>query len=615
MKENNIALTPWEYDRVKRLLARVPNDLELSVIAALWSERCSYKSTKAYLSTLPTIANHLAVGPTEPVSLIDLDHTMGLAISIDASPHEAHLREHVRAKLMREHSTMGAHTLSVVERVRVDEQVSMLACALVKKESIPGNKAAGVKNRVLYVGAELERTDFITSTRLKKVIHKCIEEKLVVGLSNIGVAGLALALFAMASRASTGLIINLDEILGLGLSINRPACIQDILLSEKPERMLMIAEPTKVLSIKQIFMDLGLFCHDLGRVCGDGIIRVAHAGHEAISLAATLILENAPRYRHHYQSVIPKAFGPSLASQTKISLSEVFAEPLPIDTVDTISSTVLLGLDTLSKNIVISFLTYSRLLRTNALEAARRAVYLGALEVIIKSTSPQALALCFNAKSLSQEAFMTQFKHIVDGISLAAHDLSLPVMAAHVEINPQARPLLGVGVVGFGPRRHEPRLNLEEGEQLVVLLGELPTDYTGAENIFGARLENPPLRAWETNSIKALLDVMREWADTNEVFFGGVLGKGGLRGALDKLMSATRRGLRLDFGAEWLSDDIPLGLISEDSPRVLLCFSKNKLSSLVSSCAQKVPIHIIGRLVSDNFLIYHKENLVFQRDS
>ena len=86
MKENNIALSPWEYDRVKRLLARVPNDLELSVISALWSERCSYKSTKAYLSTLPTIANHLAVGPTERGGLIDLDDTMALAINRRCEP-------------------------------------------------------------------------------------------------------------------------------------------------------------------------------------------------------------------------------------------------------------------------------------------------------------------------------------------------------------------------------------------------------------------------------------------------------------------------------------------------------------------------------------------------
>lgn len=602
MKEKNIALSPWEYDRVKRLLARVPNDLELEIITALWSERCSYKSTKAYLSTLPTIASHLAVGPTERNALIHLDDTMALAINIDSSPHEAHLSEQVRSRLIREHSAMGGQTLAVIERVLPSQQVNMMACALIRKVSIPADKAYGVKNRVLYVGADLERADFITAMRIKRACQNCIEEKLLVGLSNIGVAGLALALFTMASRASTGLLINLDEIFNLSIS--------DLLLSEHPERLLMIAEPTSVQAIKQIFNDCGLFCYDIGRVCGDGIIRVNHGGQEVVSLAATLILENAPRYRLQYQSVIPKAFGPSLASQTKICLSDVLSEQLLIKP---INRPVFLNLDNTTKNIVISFLTYSRLLRTNALETARRAVYLGALEVILNGSTPQALALCFNARSLCEEAFMTQFKHTIDGISQAAHALHIPVMAAHVEVNQQTSPNLAVGVVGLKERSAEASLNLKEEEQLVVLLGELPTDYTGAENIFSARLENPPLRAWEINTVKSLCDVMSEWAHINHVYFGRVLGEGGLMLALNELMSITHRGIRLDFGAEWLSEDIPLGLLSEDSPRVLLCFSKNKLPSLITSCAQKVPIHIIGRLVSDDFCVYHNKQLIFRK--
>ena len=607
MKENKSALSPWEYDRVKRLLARVPNDLELRIITALWSEQCSYKSTKAYLSTLPTSAHLLAVGPAQRCEIVELDDLNALIINVDASDHEAHMCEQVRAGLMREHSAMGGDTIALIEQVVPGEQINMLALGLVKKKAIPSAKASGVKNRVLYVGADLEQADYLVSKKIKQACQSCIKEDLVVGLSPIGIAGLALTLFAMASRASTGLLINLEEASSFYAQDNT---LQEILLSEKPERMLMVAEPTKVLRIKQIFSDHGLSCNDIGRVCGDGFIRVTHAGQEVASLGATLILENAPRYRHQYQSVVPKAFGPSLASQAKITLSEVLATSKSLR-----ESTrpLFLNLDKSQKNIILSFLTYSKLLRTNSLEAARRGVYLGALEVNIKGASPQALALCFSTQGLQEEAFMTQFKHTIDGIAHAAHALSIPVMAAHVKINRQAMPLLALGVIGMGENLREPAFNMQEEEQLLVLLGELPTDYTGAESIFGARLEDPPLRAWEFESIKILSEVTRAWAKHHENYFAFVLGAGGLLRGLEELMSITHRGLRLEFGAEWLSDDLPLGLLSEDSPRVLLCLSKTKLPSLVSFCAQKVPLHIIGRLASDNFSIYHKTNLVYKR--
>lgn len=607
MKENYSALSPWEYDRVTRLLARVPNDLELQIITALWSERCSYKSTKAYLSTLPVRAHHLPVGPAERSKIIELDDSHALIINLAASAPKPRDRAHVRAGLMREHSAMGADTIAFVERIEPDEQAHMLALALVNKASIPSPKASGVKNRVLYVGADLEQADYLVSNNIKQACQNCIKQQLVIGLSPIGVGGLALALFAMASRASTGLFINLEEILSYN---NHDNALHEILLSEKPERMLMIAEPTNILQIRQIFTEYGLFSHDIGRVCGDGFIRVNHSGQEAMSLGATLILENAPRYRHQYQSVVPKAFGPTLVSQAKLSLNQVLTIPKSMGEP---TKPLFLKLVRNQKSIVLSLLTYSKLLRKNSFEAARRAVFLGALEVNIKGALPEALALCFNSQDLKEEVFMTQFKHIIDGIAQAAHALNIPVMAAEVNIDQQAKALLALGVVGIGENIQEPAFDVHDEEQLLVLLGELPTDYTSAESVFDDRID-PPLRAWEIESIKALCEVTHSWAKHQESFYASVLGAGGLNQALNELMKITKRGLRLDFGAEWLSHDLPLGLISEDSARVLLCLSKTKLISLISFCAQKVPIHIIGRLASDDFSIYHKNNLVYKRN-
>src|SRR5436309_3295357 len=115
MKENNIALSPGEYDRVKRLLARAPNDLELKIIAALWSERCSYKSTKAYLSTLPTRDRHLSVGRTEHNGIIELDPSLSLIISLDACAYEAKLSQYAQSALRREHSALGGQTIHIIE--------------------------------------------------------------------------------------------------------------------------------------------------------------------------------------------------------------------------------------------------------------------------------------------------------------------------------------------------------------------------------------------------------------------------------------------------------------------------------------------------------------------
>jgi phosphoribosylformylglycinamidine (FGAM) synthase-like enzyme len=414
----------------------------------------------------------------------------------------------------------------------------------------------------------------------------------------------------MASKASMGMVLNLDDIYNL----DHRRDLKNIILGENTQRMLIAAERHNLVAIKAIFAAHNLACDDIGYVCGDGVVRISYEGYERINLAAMLIWENAPRYRHYYQSIVPKSYGSALSSQISISLGEIL---------DTYNKNLnheqpkLITVANISKIIGCSWLFYDYLLISNAFEAGKRAVWQGALALSAAGISPGAVAFIYQSGALEKEALMTSFKHCVDGISFACRDLTIPVTATHVHLDTSInKPSLAMGVVGTTTRvSHNDMIQRDYPEHhIIALLGELPAAFSGAESSFKHYPENPPLRAWEYDCIAALSAITYSFVAANHALYTTAVGAGGVIQALFDLMNVTHCGVRLNFGTEWLLSDIPVGLLSQDSPCILTCLPQKNLESLVATCAQKVPIHILGSLTKIRSLaIYHDDKLLEQR--
>lgn len=273
-----------EYERVKRLLGRVPNKVELGLIAAMWSEHCSYKSSRAYLSKLPTKGPHVLVGPGENAGAINIGDDLAVVFKIESHNHPSFIEPFQGAAtgvggILRDIFTMGARPFAAANLLRFgnpshervpyllngvvggiasygncfgvptvlsnvdfhsayngNNLVNAFAIGLVHKDDLFFGAASGVKNRILYVGAKTGRDGIMGAVMAsdsftedskamrptvqvgdpfteKLLLEACLlvfKERLVVGVQDMGAAGLTCSTFEMANRASTGLQINLD---------------------------------------------------------------------------------------------------------------------------------------------------------------------------------------------------------------------------------------------------------------------------------------------------------------------------------------------------------------------------------------------------------------------
>lgn len=703
-----VGLNLDEYDRIQRLLMRAPNKVELGIIGALWSEHCSYKSTKAYLSKLPSTGPHVLVGPGENAGAVDIGEGLALLFKIESHNHPSFIEPFQGAAtgvggILRDIFTMGARPFVAANLLRFGEPshpkvpvlfdgvvrgiahygncfgvptvlsnidfhpsyngnnlVNAFAMGVVKKEAIFFGAAAGLKNRVFYVGAKTGRDGIMGAVMasdtfgddtdkhptvqvgdpfkeklLLEACLMCFEENLVVGIQDMGAAGMTSSCFEMANRASTGLCINLDDIPVRDAKMSA----YDIMLSESQERMLMVVDPKNTGRIKEIFSRFELDAVDIGYVSGDGVVRINYQSQEVVQLAATLIIENAPRYRRHYNSLVPKK-NASLKSLLKIEVKDAFLswqkdlaqKDLSFVTdqfdhhigLNTLvgpneSEAALLSIPGSSKAAALSIVALPKLTKIDPFEGARRSVFQSLLEISAQGSEPLGISNCLNFGSPENEDVMTDLKHAIDGMADAALALETPIISGNVslynETNGQSiLPTLALCMVGLSdqPLRRSTFKKAQEGD-IIVLLGDLPTDYAGSESIFSELVTTHALCPWDVDQVKNLSSVLRELVNKGLCQSMSVIGKGGFLQSLIKLCSTSHQGARIDFSAEWLREEIAVSLLSEERPCVVASLSPHKLEEVIEKCAQRTSIFRMGVMGGEVLSFSHHGEPLFEQ--
>lgn len=689
-----------EYDRIKRMLKRLPNKVELGVIGAMWSEHCSYKSSRVHLAKLPTTGKEVLVGPGENAGAIHIGDDLAIVFKIESHNHPSFIEPVQGAAtgvggILRDIFTMGARPFAaanllrfghktnkkvpylmngvvegisrygncfgvptILSNIDFDESyngnnlVNAFAIGVVHKDDIFLGKASGLLNRVLYVGAKTGRDGIMGAVMASEIFnddteHKrptvqvgdpftekllleaCLEvfrEKLIVGIQDMGAAGLTCSTFEMANRASTGLLINLDHVPLRDATMTA----YDIMLSESQERMLMVASPANVERIQEIFDKYALDCVDIGEVTGDGLVKINYKGRMMVDLSATLIIENAPRYRRNYLSEVPysrmslketikpslqgaiDSFVLDLGQRSTNFITRQFDHHIGLNTIvgPEQADAALIKVPNTDKAVAISLMAHGKLCKVNPFLGAARTVFLSALEVSAQGASPVGITNCLNFGSPESIAVMTDLKHIIDGMAHAAISLKLPIISGNVSLynetnNQPILPTLALCTVGLSTHPHKPTKfsNTKAGDSL-ILLGELPDDYAGCESIVDISI-NLALRPWDASFISTMCEILQQAIKDGLVNCASVIGRGGLLLAVIKLMANSQMGSTLDFDAEWLEEELPLGLLSEDSPRVLLSISEENLDILAKACANRLPLYRMGHMGGDDFVIRH----------
>jgi phosphoribosylformylglycinamidine synthase II len=384
-------LTPLEYEKIVSLLSREPSITELGIFSVMWSEHCSYKSSRVHLKKLPTESKRVLQGPGENAGIIDIGDGIAIAFKIESHNHPSFIEPFQGAAtgvggILRDIFTMGARPIAVMDSIRfgkLDDPVTgsrnrrilegvvsgiahygncfgvpTVGGECVFEESYDGNplvnvfalgvfrhdeifygKASGVGNAVIYVGAKTGRdgihgasmasAEFTEESKQKRpnvqvgdpfmeklLLEACLEAMqtgAIVGIQDMGAAGLTSSTCEMGSRAGTGVEIELECVPQRETGMTP----YEMMLSESQERMLLVAEHGREQEVFNVFKKWGLDAVKIGVVTADGMLRVKHHGEVVAEIPNRALADEAPRYHRPYTK--PLRTAPLHAPQIKSS--------------------------------------------------------------------------------------------------------------------------------------------------------------------------------------------------------------------------------------------------------------------------------------------------------
>jgi phosphoribosylformylglycinamidine synthase len=363
-------LTGAEYEKIVSILGREPNYTELGIFSVMWSEHCSYKSSRLHLKKLPTRGKLVVQGPGENAGIIDIGGDYVIAFKIESHNHPSFIEPFQGAAtgvggILRDIFTMGARPIAVLDALRFgpldDPQngarnrrivsgvvsgiahygncfgvptvggecifepcyngnplVNVFALGVAKKQEIFYARAAGAGNPVIYVGAKTGRdgihgasmasAEFTEESKQKRpnvqvgdpfleklLLEACLEAMrtgAIVGIQDMGAAGLTCSTCEMGSRGGTGIEIDLKHVPQRETGMTP----YEIMLSESQERMLLVAQKGREDEVFAVFKKWGLDATTIGHVTNDGMLRVKNNGVVVAEIPNRELADEAPLY-------------------------------------------------------------------------------------------------------------------------------------------------------------------------------------------------------------------------------------------------------------------------------------------------------------------------------
>ncbi len=385
-------ITDSEYQVILKELGRQPTLTELGIFSVMWSEHCSYKSSKIHLKKLPTESPRVVQGPGENAGIIDIGQGYSIAFKIESHNHPSFIEPFQGAAtgvggILRDIFTMGARPIAVLDALRFgsldhpqhgarnqrilqgvvagiahygncfgvptvggecvfedvysgNPLVNVFALGIVKQDEIFYAKAAGAGNPVIYVGAKTGRDGVHGATMAsgeftkesekqrptvqvgdpfmeKLLLEACIEAMrtgAIIGIQDMGAAGLTCSTCEMGSRGNVGVEIDLMHVPQRETGM----IPYDIMLSESQERMLLVAEKGREEEVFAVFRKWGLDAATVGVVINENTLRVRNHGEIVAEIPNPALTDAAPLYdRPHNAKPYRTApmQGPTFASQ------------------------------------------------------------------------------------------------------------------------------------------------------------------------------------------------------------------------------------------------------------------------------------------------------------
>jgi phosphoribosylformylglycinamidine synthase II len=697
-------ITPDEYQKIIQILGREPNYTELGVFSVMWSEHCSYKSSRQYLKSLPTEGSHVLQGPGENAGVVDIGDGLAVAFKMESHNHPSFIEPYQGAAtgvggILRDIFTMGARPIASLNSLRfgrIDHPrtpylvsgvvagiggygncigvptiggevyfdecydanivVNAFTLGITKKKRIHTGVAKGFGNPVMYVGSKTGRDGIHGATMAsesfseekeqrrptvqvgdpfteKLLLEACLElmdHDYLIGIQDMGAAGLTSSSTEMAGRGGAGIELDLSAV-PLREQGMTP---YEILLSESQERMLLVAKAGTEAEIKRIFDKWDLEAVVVGRVTNDNEFRATFNGVQVACIPISALTKEAPVYNRPAErpktqddleqldlSAIaePRDLGATLklmlAAPNLASKEWVYRQ---YDCYVRSNTVVAPGADAAvvrikgtDKGLALTVDGNSRYCFLDPYVGGALAVAEAARNLACVGARPIGLTDCLNFGSPENPAVMWQFARVIQGMRDACIALKVPVVSGNVSFYNETDgipiyPTPTIGMVGILPKVDRVITPwFKAAGDIVVLLGRTREELGGSEYlkfIHNLVRGTPP---WiDLKLEQAIQNCCLEAIDKGILRSAHDISDGGLAVALAECCIGgpdKPLGVRTEIREMIRGDAL---LFSESQSRILVSMQEKDLGQLQEiASGHAVPLQVIGAVGGSRFSI------------
>ena len=687
-----LGLKDDEYASIKEILGRRPTSSELAMYSVMWSEHCSYKSSKIHLKQFGEKAvksDALLVGIGENAGVVDVGQGYAVTFKIESHNHPSYIEPYQGAAtgvggIVRDILTMGARPIAVMDPLRFGDPenpdthrvlpgivsgiggygnclglpniggeivfddtyqgnplVNALCVGVMKHSDIKLATAHGAGNLVVLFGAKtggdgiggvsvLASETFSDSKPTKrpavqvgdpfaeKVLIECsleiFAEDLVIGIQDLGGAGLSCATSELASAGSGGMDIRLETVPLRDPSLSP----EEILMSESQERMCAIVEPSKLKRFMQICKKWDVTATVIGEVTTGTRLNITFNGELIVDVPPRTVAHDGPVYNRPIAK--PKYLDslkvvdvplPSTPDEIKAAVLKLMAAPNMADKSWVTNqydryvqgNTVLsqpedsgvIRIDTKTNlGVAISTDANARWSYLNPYEGAKLALLESCRNIATNGAKPLAVTNCLNFGSPEDPEVMWQFSETVRGLADACLELGLPVTGGNVSFYNQTgsvailpTPVIGVlGVVDDVTKRTP--MGIKPGQDIYII-GKADENFSGSEwaHIHGKQIgDRSPIA--DLDMEKRLVNMLLEGQPIFEAAHD--ISNGGFAASISEMVLRTNVGATITLQGSAAAE-----LLVETPGRVVVSINESQTNALVALAGKfQIPIQKVG---------------------
>ena len=722
-----LGLKDDEYQRIHDILGRRPTDAELTMYSVMWSEHCSYKSSKTHLryfgeTMTEEMGEKILAGIGENAGVVDIGDGNAVTFRVESHNHPSYVEPYQGAAtgvggIVRDIMAMGARPIAVMDQLRFgpadapdtkrvlpgvvsgvggygnslglpniggetvfDETyagnplVNALCVGTLKVDDLKLAFASGKGNKVMLFGSRtgldgiggvsvLASDTFEDGAERKlpavqvgdpfaeKVLIECCLDLyhagVVVGIQDLGGAGLACATSELAASGDGGMEVNLDNVPLRAQNMTAA----EILASESQERMCAVVAPENVAKFREICEHWDVTCAEIGEVTEGNHLVIRHQGEVVVDAPAGTIADEAPEYdrpyaRPEWQDELQKYQGTDKRGLVE-SLQKLVSSPALCsrdfimnqydryvrgNTVQShhADAGVLRIDEETGRGVAVSADASGRYTKLDPNMGARLALAEAYRNVAVTGAKPVAITNCLNYGSPENPDVMWQFRESVHGLADAAVELSIPVSGGNVSFYNQTgeEPILPtpvVGVLGVIDDVHKAignELGTVGEKEVLIALGETKDEFGGS---IWQQVSADTSDASSLNGLPPQVDMANE-KRLAEFFHGNELltaahdiSEGGLAVTAFEMAkragaTADGAGLGLNLDLTAVHEDEFVAAFSESASRVLVATTADRADQVLARVGELgIPAAIVGETTETGALTLGGESVAISQ--